>query len=219
MENKPVQIIKILLVDDHQMVIDGLKSILRYVKNIDIAAEANNGKDALEILKQKPFDLVITDISMPEMTGIALTEEIKKEYPDLKVLILTMYKNKEFIKEIINAQADGYILKDSGKDELINAIHKIMDNGTNYYSDDIIPIITSIIQEGNVGKTVIGNEKNQNLTEREIDRATIEICSFLNCERKDIALKLCQREIEELVIEWVDGNAIKAHHYGYRIKS
>lgn len=133
--------LSIVLVDDHQMFLDGIKTMLSKEKNIVVVAEANNGRQALEKLIELTVDLVITDINMPEMSGTELTKKIKELYPQIKVLVLTMYNDREIIHEIVMTEAEGYILKNSDKRELINAINRIADNGT-YYSNEVIAIMT-----------------------------------------------------------------------------
>ncbi|MBI4645921.1 MAG: response regulator transcription factor [Bacteroidia bacterium] len=135
----------ILIVDDHQMFIDGVKLLLRKAENFNVVAEAINGKQAIDIIRNcdgrnYEINLVITDISMPEMSGVELTRLIKEEFPHIKVLVLTMYNDREIVNEIINSEAEGYILKNTGKKELIEAINRILDNGT-YYSNEVVAIM------------------------------------------------------------------------------
>jgi DNA-binding NarL/FixJ family response regulator len=158
--NKPLEII---VVDDHQMFIDGLKALLRKETNIKITAEALNGFQALEILNQKTFDLAIIDISMPLMLGSELIKIIKKDFPQIKILVVTMYNDIGIIKEILNAEADGYILKNTGKKELLEAINKISDNGT-YYSNEVVSILMEKERKKNNGQSEI----IKSLTEREL---------------------------------------------------
>lgn len=132
--------LNILIVDDHQMFIDGLMALLRNEKQFNILATANRGKNALEILQSKEIDIVISDISMPEMTGVELTRIIKSQYPEIKVLVLSMYDDREIIEDIILSEADGYILKNTGKKELVSALTKIGDNGT-FYSNAVIEVL------------------------------------------------------------------------------
>lgn len=139
--NDPSKVIHILIVDDHQMFLDGLKTLLVKEKNLNVVAEANTGKEALDILENIPVDLVITDINMPVMSGTELTKQIKKDYPHIKVLVLTMYNDREIIHEIVMTEAEGYILKNSNKRELLDAINRISDHGT-YYSNEVISIMT-----------------------------------------------------------------------------
>ncbi|MCU0434987.1 MAG: response regulator transcription factor [Bacteroidia bacterium] len=132
----------ILLADDHQLVIDGLKSMFQNETRYVISGEANNGQEALSLIQSDPekFQLVITDVSMSHMTGIELCRHIKQQYPEIKVLVLSMYSGVSVVKEALSAEADGYLLKSAGKDEFIQALHRITDGGT-YFAQDIIPII------------------------------------------------------------------------------
>ena len=140
--------INILVVDDHQLVIDGLKSMLAEEKSYVVKDEAVNGQQALEIITANPnnYQLIITDISMPLMTGIELCKIIKEQFPHIKVLILSMHNSIAIVKDALNAEADGYMLKNTGQDEFLNAIERILGNGT-YFSQDILPIILNQFQK------------------------------------------------------------------------
>jgi DNA-binding NarL/FixJ family response regulator len=142
MNNMDNQQINILIADDHQLVIDGIISMISTEKQYHIAFQANNGQEALSEIAAHPekYQLVITDISMPLLGGIELCKMIKSEYPHIKVLILSMYNSQVVVKEAIAAEADGYILKHTGKKELLLALHRIINDGT-YFSEDILPII------------------------------------------------------------------------------
>ena len=146
MPGSPENVIKILIADDHQMFIDGIKSMLRKQKDLHIVAEANDGKPALEILRNQEIDLLISDINMPEMSGTELTKIVKSELPHVKVLVLTMYNDREIISEIVTAEAEGYILKNTGRAELIEAITKIMDHGT-FYSNEVVDIMMQEVRK------------------------------------------------------------------------
>lgn len=134
--------IKILITDDHQMMIDGIKNLLGNEAGFQIIDEANNGQVAYEKIAANPenFNLILTDISMPLLSGTELCRMVKNEFPHIQVLILSMYNNQTAVKEAVLAEADGYILKNAGKDELLKAIHRITNGGT-YFSQDIIPLI------------------------------------------------------------------------------
>jgi DNA-binding NarL/FixJ family response regulator len=173
--------IQILIVDDHQMFLDGVKTLLSKEKNLHVAAEANNGNEALNTLAKIPVDLVITDINMPVMSGTELTRQIKKNYPHVKVLVLTMYNDREIIHEIVMTEAEGYILKNSNKKELLDAINKITDHGT-YYSNEVISIMTEFY----VSKEKI-RHKTQELSSREKEIISL-ICQELTTA--EIAEKL-----------------------------
>lgn len=152
---------RVLIVDDHQMFLDGIKTLLAREKKVKIVAEALSGEQALDILKTTKVDLLITDINMPGMSGTELTRTIKKDFPEVKVLVLTMYNEREIVHEIAMTEAEGYILKNAGKTELVNAIQRIADNGT-YYSNEVISIMTEDFRKEQQVK-----ENTRNLTKRE----------------------------------------------------
>jgi len=175
------QPIQIMIVDDHQMFLDGLRTLLSKEKSLHILAEATSGKEALKILEEKAVDLVITDINMPVMSGTELTRQIKKNYPHIKVLVLTMYNEREIIHEIVMTEAEGYILKNSNKQELLRAINRITDHGT-YYSNEVIAIMT----ENYVEKEKI-KDRTHDLSNREKEIIAL-ICQELTTD--EIAVKL-----------------------------
>ncbi|MCE3228492.1 MAG: two component transcriptional regulator, LuxR family [Bacteroidetes bacterium] len=152
---------KILLVDDHQIVVDGLSSILRSERHVEVKS-VNSATEALNLIKKNPVDLVITDIRMPGMSGIELTRKIKELYPEIRILILSVYSDIEFVKEILQAEAEGYLLKDSESRELLKATDHILANGT-YYSNKIKDLIKEIKSSSSEKKN------NEQLSEREIE--------------------------------------------------
>ena len=154
--------VNILIADDHQMVIDGLKLMLGNEPYV-VLAEANNGQEAIDLINTNPdkYDLVLTDISMPLLSGTELCKMIKSQFPHIQVLILSMYNNAQAVKEAVLAEADGYILKNSGRNELLQALHRITNGGT-YFSQDIVPIIY-----GQYQKQKVQDEKLNVLSPRE----------------------------------------------------
>lgn len=118
--------IKILLVDDHQLMIEGVMELLQKNGNNQIIATANSAKRALDILQNAKADLVITDVNMPEMKGNELIPKIKSLRKETKVIALSMHQEKHIVKDVLKAGADGYVLKNSTQDELQEAIEKIM---------------------------------------------------------------------------------------------
>ncbi|WP_109850997.1 response regulator transcription factor [Aquimarina sp. AU58] len=154
--------VKIMIIDDHQMFIDGIKSLLRKEEYLQIVSEYLCAEDALEQLEKDTVDIVITDISMPGMSGIELIKTIKSTYSNLKVLVLSMHNDKEVVSEIMMSEADGYILKNTGKQELIEALTRITDNGT-YYSKEVLSIMVNKVKK----ERKIEAETNE-LTDREV---------------------------------------------------
>lgn len=130
------QFVKIFIVDDHQLIIDGIKSRLTDVSHLKIIGEANNGKEALEKLRKIQPDVILMDIGMPVMNGFEATRMIAALYPKVKIITLTTYDEKAIIKKMLDAGALGYILKNVKKEELVNAIETVM-RGEQYISSEI----------------------------------------------------------------------------------
>lgn len=128
--------IKVFLVDDHHIVRSGIRSELSKNSNISVLGEASSGKDALEKLEKIIPDVILMDISMPEMNGLKATELIKKRMPNVKIIALTMHDNKNYVAELIRLGASGYIMKDSSPEELVKAIESVNDNEL-YFSPKI----------------------------------------------------------------------------------
>lgn len=150
----------ILLVDDHAIVTDGLRSLLSESDLYEIKGEALNGKQALEILSYLKIDLVLMDIDMPEMDGIEATKAIKKLHDNVKIIILTMHDERSMIKRLLEEGADGYLLKNSTKQELMRAIDEVM-KGKQHLSDEVNTVLMS--KDSETKGALAG------LTEREIE--------------------------------------------------
>ncbi len=132
--------VKTLLVDDHPVVLNGLKALLGNVEGMEIIDGASNGAEALLILENKEIDLIISDITMPALDGIELTQLVKKKYPRIKVILLTAYNEREILKRALQSGADGCLLKEVTKKEFVEAIRKVMDNGY-YYGENLFEIV------------------------------------------------------------------------------
>lgn len=174
---------RILIADDHQLVIDGIKSLLSSESRFAVTHTVNNGLHALRQIESNPtdYDLLISDISMPDMTGIELCKKVKENYSHIKVLMLSMYSNPSIIKESIAVEADGYLLKNSGKEEFVSAINRVINNGT-YYSQEILPFIIKSMK----GEKI--SQKYGALTPREQEVLQLIVKEFTS---EEIADKLC----------------------------
>ncbi|MFL4358675.1 response regulator [Streptococcus uberis] len=117
--------IKVILVDDHEMVRLGLKSFLNMQKDVEVIAEASNGRQGIELALELKPDVLVMDLVMPELGGVEATLEILKEWPEAKILVLTSYLDNEKIYPVIDAGAKGYMLKTSSAAEILNAIQKV----------------------------------------------------------------------------------------------
>jgi DNA-binding NarL/FixJ family response regulator len=158
-----METIKILLVDDHAIIRDGIKLMLKKSTQIEIIAEASNGNKAIDYLNTNPntIDVVLMDINMPEMNGIEATQFITECYKDIKVLAITMHTEETYITNMLKAGALGYLLKESGTDELITAINTVA-SGQKYYSNEVsVTMINSLMS----GKT----PKSSSLSDRETE--------------------------------------------------
>ncbi len=127
------QIIKIIIVDDHKIFRSGLELILNGISNVKVVASASDGKQLMQILRKTEADIVFMDIRMPEMNGIELTKLIKQKYPDIQVIGLSMFGEVEYFNMMMEAGADGFLLKNTQEDELETAIQIVMDGGC-YFS-------------------------------------------------------------------------------------
>ena len=116
--------IKIVIVDDHQMFIDGIKVLVQSMPNIEVVGEANNGIELIDVLHNVLPDVILMDMSMPKMDGLDATKHVVKNHPDCKILMLTMHDSRNHIERLLKAGANGYILKNTGADELKKAIEE-----------------------------------------------------------------------------------------------
>ena len=177
--------IRIVLADDHKIIRDGLRSLLLTESKYEIVGEAENGQMALDLTTRLRPDLVIMDVNMPTMDGIDATRKISKIQPDSRVLALTMTNEQEHIRKMIDAGAMGYILKNSGQEELISAIDSIV-AGNNYFSDEVKDAIMQTIVRKQYKNDKIAGEAIP-LTRREKDVLNLIVQEFTNYE---IAQKL-----------------------------
>lgn len=125
--------IRVLLVDDHLLVLDGLQARLAMEPHIDIVGTANNGEQALCAARELKPDVVIMDVSMPVLNGLEATKRFRQELPDTRILMLSMHDDREYILSLIQSGASGYVLKDVSSHELINAIETVH-SGNTYFS-------------------------------------------------------------------------------------
>jgi DNA-binding NarL/FixJ family response regulator len=147
----------IILADDHAMFREGIKKIIERINGALISGEVNDGLELLELLKKSNPSLVILDISMPNLRGLEAIREIKKTYPKVKILVLTMHKKKEFLRQALRDGADGFLLKEDAGSELIRAVQTVRDGGK-YLSALLTNVLTTLAVE---------EEKPEVLTKRE----------------------------------------------------
>ena len=122
--------ITIAIAEDHQSLVDGINLLLKYEEDIQIVGTANDGEKLLEIVRKKRPKIVLTDIKMPKIDGIAATKLIKKEFPETKIIAFTMFSQEDAISQMVAAGASGYLLKNSPLEEVVNAIKSVAEGNT-----------------------------------------------------------------------------------------
>lgn len=129
--------IKVILADDHDLVRTGLKRLLGDVENITVVGDANNGRTAIGLVKEHNPDIAILDINMPGLNGIETTEILRRDYPELKIVIISMHNDEMFPQRLINAGANAYMTKGSGIEEITYAINEVMEL-RNYICHEVV---------------------------------------------------------------------------------
>ncbi len=202
--------IRILLADDHKIIRDGLQSLLEKEKGMEVIAFAENGRKAVKQTRKYKPDIVIMDISMPDLNGIDATKQILSEVEDVKVIALSTYSDRRFVVGMIKAGVSGYLLKDCAFDELARAIRTAM-KGQTYLSPGISETVVKSIKDRQLKGETSGDLSMLTDREREVlqliseGKATKEIAACLNVSvktiethRQKIMNKLNIRNIAEL---------------------
>ncbi len=161
---------KIVIAEDHTILREGLKALLSSITELEVVGEAEDGREAMKLASELEPDLMLMDLSMPRMNGIEAIKEIKKHHPEIKILVLTVYKTEEYVLASLQAGADGYILKEADYSEFLLAIRNVL-MGKHYLSPEIS------------GKVIEGYLKGQQ------DHATLTVWDTLTSREREI-LKL-----------------------------
>lgn len=164
--------IKLLIADDHAIVRDGIVSLLQTEPSFVIAGVAATGKEVMELLQKKEIDVCLLDINMPELDGMQTARQIREKKPGIKIIMLTTYNDREIISELVHIGVAGYLLKNSDKQELVEAVHKVM-KGRHYFSEEVENIILGGLT-GSKQSDVIS------LTERELEVVQLLAKEFTN---------------------------------------
>ena len=177
--------VRIVLADDHTILREGLRALLTAEDEIVVVGEAQDGREAVRCVERLEPDLLLMDLSMPRMSGMDAIREIKKRYPDTKIIALTVHKTEEYLLTTLQAGADGYVLKDATHDELVMAIRTVM-AGKSYLSPDV----SEKVIEG----YLVGKESNRSLSAWEtLSQREREVLKLIaeGYKNKEIAEDLC----------------------------
>lgn len=216
--------VKLLIADDHEMIRDGLRVLLNQTGQFDIVAEASNGREVIEVIKKiDELDIIVLDINMPDKDGIEVTTELKKTYPEIKILIVTMYNRKEFIKSLMEIGVDGYILKNSGKDELVAALNSL-NRGEPYYGAEITKTVMKSYQKQRVFDSPLDIEMSERekeiirliadgLSTHEIGEKLFLSTHTINTHRKNILNKLNVKNSAGVIRYGIQTGIVKGFDY------
>ena len=183
--------IKVILVDDHKMFREGLKFALSQMEGIEVIGEASDGSQFLEVLKEKKPDVVLMDISMPKMDGVEATLQALQINPEIKIITLSMFSDPEYYQKMVAAGTKGFLVKETGVDELHKAI-KIVNEGGTYFSQQLLQNIIV-----NISNPVVKSSRNRivDLTKREEEVLELICKGYSNKEIAD-SLFISQKTVE-----------------------
>ncbi len=181
--------IKVMLADDHILMREGIRQLLEFDGSIDVVAEANDGEECIEKLLLAKPQILLLDINMPKKNGIEVLEEIKRKNIDVKVLILTVHDEIEYLIKAVDIGVDGYILKDSESTELKRAISVIM-NGESYIQPKLIPALNNRLVARDVDK-----DKIDSLTSRELE-VLIQVANGMFNKEIATSLNISERTVK-----------------------
>lgn len=150
--------IRVIIADDHQVMLDGIESILQYEEEYEVVATCKNGAQVIHRLADTGTDILLLDINMPRMNGIAVMEEILVKFPDVKVIALSMYKQPSYVNRMMKLGAMGYILKDEGKEVILEALQTVV-QGQKFLSKNVAEIIRNQNRSEQVNPGITSREK------------------------------------------------------------
>lgn len=181
--------IQVMLADDHILMREGIRQLLEFDGSIEVIGEANDGVECLELLEKINPQVLLLDINMPRKNGIDVLEEIKKKKIPVKVLILTVHNEIEYLVKAVDIGVDGYILKDSESAELKKAIHTVI-NGDSYIQPNLIPALNNRLVARDVDK-----DKIDLLTKRELE-VLVQVANGMFNKEIATALNISERTVK-----------------------
>jgi len=202
--------IKVLIADDHQIVRDGLRSLLEKEPDMEVMGEAEDGRSILKLLKDMACDVVIMDVAMPDLNGIEATRQVLHEFPAVKVIGLSMHDDRRFVINMLKSGASGYLLKDCAFRELAKAIRLVVGSGKIYLSPGITDIVVNNYVTGPAPESLVYDVLTPR--EREVlqliaegkSSSQIAACLFVSvktieCHRHQLMQKLQKKSVADLI--------------------
>jgi DNA-binding NarL/FixJ family response regulator len=186
--------LRIMIVEDHHIFRKGLNLLLKEMPNVEVCAEANNGKEFLDLFEKEQPDIVFMDVQMPVMNGIEATREALQRQPDLKIIAISMFGDEEYLVSMLEAGVKGFLLKTVEESELKKALTLIADN-KNYFSDELIPTLTSSIVRSRSKDETQVPELREELTKRELEVLDL-ICRGYTIKEIADKLFISQRTVD-----------------------
>ncbi len=214
--------IRVMIADDHNMFVEGVESILDGIDDIQVVSKCYTGPEVFEKLATIPADVILLDINLPVMNGIEVCQKLNKDFPDVKVLALSMHNEESFVTEILKHGAQGYILKNTGKKELIHAI-EMVNNGQSYFSEEVTEtIMKSLVNQRTGSKKTTATAPKISRREKEVldlivkEHTTQEIADTLfislktvESHRRSLLTKLGVRNTAGLVRVAIENHMTK----------
>lgn len=194
--------LNIIVADDHPTFRTGMRQIIETLPELCVIGEANNGRELLEKLDEKKCDLVVLDLSMPEMNGLEVLAEIKEHFPEIKILIVTMHKEREFFKYALSKGVDGYILKSEVPEKMLASILEIK-SGSKSYSQEILSFIVdnySVLLESPVTMELLSKREKEVLKLIVGGKTSKAIAEFLGISKRTVDVHR-SRIMEKLQID------------------
>ncbi|MFQ6058798.1 MAG: response regulator [Anaerolineae bacterium] len=177
--------IRVLLADDHTILREGIRALLAAQPDIEVVGEASNGREAVAKARELKPDVILMDIAMPLLNGLEATRQIKKEHPEMDVLVLTMHDSEEYVSQILGAGAAGYVVKKAAASDLVSAIHAVYQGGAFLYPSVAKMLVEDYLRRVEAGG---GRDSYDELTDREREVLQLIAEGYTN---KEIADLLC----------------------------
>lgn len=185
--------LKTVIAEDHQLFREGLKALLQAREDLEVVAEAKDGLEAIRCIRKHSPDLLILDLSMPRLGGISVVKDVRNQYPDMKILVLTIHESDQYVMETFKAGANGYCIKDASRDELLMAIESVLAGKT-----FISPGIADEVMEGYLTgrKTIKEKSDWDTITQREREVLKLLAEGYMNKEIGDL-LNISTKTVEK----------------------